>query len=153
MMREEFLGRYDGVELYKNPRSIKRMGKVRAVSDIYGDLYVTDAYSTLHGDIVNIVNNKTKAVSSYTQWASSYRDMRNYKYLFWEGSGNIFYFSDSQQDFYFKLAPIGTKEDLQKHNLHYNIQGLKKIDQLMLAVKKRNSHFEFYISEDFVDMA
>jgi hypothetical protein len=49
---EELLSIAGGVELYKNPKSIKRMGKVRAISDKYGNLYVIDAYSAIHGEII-----------------------------------------------------------------------------------------------------
>jgi len=45
ILNEELLGTIKGYEVYKNPKSIKRMdGKMRAISDKNGDLYVVDDY-------------------------------------------------------------------------------------------------------------
>jgi len=54
---EEFLGTIEPYEntvgIYKNPPSIKRMGKfIRAITDIDGNFYVSDHYDCTHDSLI-----------------------------------------------------------------------------------------------------
>jgi molybdopterin/thiamine biosynthesis adenylyltransferase len=71
--------------------------------------------------------------------------MRNYKYLFWDGYGDTFYFSDLQKEFYYNLAPTGKRK---KHNT----AGLSTIAELIEEVQKKNSQYKFFISKDFENL-
>lgn len=60
-VNEEFIGKFHGqwqkpgeeIEIYKNPKSIKRMGEWnRAISDREGNLYVADDPNTIHDEMI-----------------------------------------------------------------------------------------------------
>ena len=60
------------VEVYKNPKSIKRMGSYnRAISDSEGNLYVADDHNILHSELRNFLKIPYEGSFNWTRYARS----------------------------------------------------------------------------------
>ena len=100
---EEFLGTIEPYEntvgIYKNPPSIKRMGKfIRAITDIDGNFYVSDHYDCTHDDIIYFLCKKGELKEDY--W--DYQKLDSYTNLVaWQRKSNTkdFYLAESYQLF------------------------------------------------------
>ena len=70
LINEELFGEFGGYEVYKNPKSIKRMSKdLRGISLPNGDLYVVDTYNIIHVDIHKYLRKKgIKLPSMHTSY-------------------------------------------------------------------------------------
>jgi len=106
LMNEAFLGYYNAdtkedVEVFINPRSIKRMKPdIRAISDEKGDLFVIDdAFGVIHMQLLNWLGKNTPYVPNKRYTYDDYSDMLS-KYIFWErdGKSDTFALGESYAD-------------------------------------------------------
>lgn len=125
-INEEFVGFMQDrsnktIEVYKNPKSIKRMeSDIRAVAYKNGDLYIVDdSYDLLHKDIVQYLEKNTKEPIFYTRTAyiehqvhlRRFKDT-NYFYL---GEGYIVLDVEVEYEFFTEIL-----QKCKKKNPRYN---------------------------------
>ena len=132
LINEEFIGELDGIEVFKNPKSIKRMkGDLRGKSFPNGDLFVVDdAWDILHWKLSQWLNR-----NGYKNLTGGTKDslVKGIKqgFIEWQRKGktNDFYLSEST-DF----------DDVEWFNKNELMPYLKKYSK---KVKQKNSQYNF----------
>ena len=104
LLKEELLGDFDGIEVYKNPKSISRMAKeLRGMSDPQGNLYVVDdAWKIIHSKLELWLKKKGYIKDVMDNWLSPHwpdamEKMIKKGYIYWQrkGSTDNFYLGES----------------------------------------------------------
>jgi hypothetical protein len=133
LLNEEHVGDFDDYEVYKNPKSIKRMKKeLRGISHPNGDLFVIDDnWDIIHSQLAGWLNGngyKTPSIQSKTGMATGMKK----GYISWQrkGTSNDFWLSEST-DFDDKVFD---EEELMPYIKKYT----KK-------VKQKNSQYNFIL--------
>ena len=120
LLKEDMIGKIKGNEVYKNPKSIKRMEKdMRGMSDPQGNLYVVNnSFNFVHDDIETWLKKKGHIKFSTSgqgyPWRAAMADMYEKGYIYWQrnGSTNEFRLSESTEtdaDYIKELLPIIAK--------------------------------------------
>lgn len=130
-LNEDFLGTFEGEEIYKNPKSIKNMDTVRGISDKEGNLYVGEAVNMIHNGLFKRLKNHKIAFEGVLD---IYDHMNKGECLLWEGKGKNFIFSDSQQARYIFLQ--WSEDDKFK-------EIIEKIYNLFDITQKKHPQFDF----------
>lgn len=100
LIKEDFLGTTQkGYEIYKNPKSVKRMDDdIKGVSVPSGDFYVVDYYNMIHADIEKYLKPfGVKIPSEIFFYMDKIAKGMKKGYIGWirDGSTNKFYLSES----------------------------------------------------------
>ena len=136
---EELLGTIPiiDVEIYKNPKSIKRMKSyLRAISDKLGDLYVAnDAHNIIHSEMARRINKFNNATTFNTIPEKFYNKL-NPECITWvrKGDTNTFILGESN-----KFVEFMSKEDLKNYKI------------LLDKVRQKNPQFNFIFTSPHWD--
>jgi len=143
LIKEELLGNLGSIEVYKNPKSIKRMAPaLRGLSDPQGNLYVMDdQYFAIHMDLERWLKNKghTKDKSAdwdTRNWPKAFGDMIKKGYIYWQrkGDSNTFYLSES------------TYPDVDWFK---EMQLMKYLKKSVKKVQQKNPQYKFILKRIF----
>ena len=114
LLNEELVGEVNGNEVYKNPKSIKRMKpELRGISFPNGDLYVVDdARNIIHSEFFEWLGKKGHKVPSNMWSKPGVVEAIKKGYIPWQrkGSSESFYLSESTDfdDDFFDEAELMT---------------------------------------------
>lgn len=136
LLKEELVGEFDGIEVYKNPKSIKRMeSDIRAISDPKGNLYVmNDAWRKIHSNLEWWLRKKgyVNINTDVQDWKSAYKMMIKNGYVHWTRKGN----TDS---FYLSESTTTNSDWFNKKEL------MPYLKKSMNKVKSKNPKFKFVL--------
>lgn len=120
------------VEVYKNPRSIKKFGyETKGITNKYGDLYVIDSAMGMgHDDIKDYLNRNGERVDEFD----------------WKEQVHLVRFEDTD---YFYISEIYPQIFNQIHLTKKNIVLKEKIINSLKKVKKKNPKYTFVLQRYF----
>ena len=105
-LNEVLVGKLDGVEIFMNPPTIKRLGPwVRAVTDIHGNLFISENYEVIHSNMIKmLIRSKALFGDYYKDYYKDYNVKWGYRNLVcWQrlNKTNKLYLSESYHRFIF----------------------------------------------------
>ena len=137
LLKEDLLGKIQKkYEVYKNPKSIKRMKPfLRGISFPSGDLFVVDdAFNTIHNDLEIWLNSNGYKVNVNKKNVDLVNNIK-LGYIPWQrkGNSNEFYLSESIDFFHVKYF---NKDELMPY-----------LEKYTKKVKQKNSKYNFVLEE------
>jgi hypothetical protein len=139
LLNEELLGEYKGYEIYKNPKSIKRMQpNLRAVSFSNGDLFVVDdnSWHMTHLDLRDGLN-KLGYKNPPIRATSDIFDSIKKGLIDWQRKekNNTFYLSES----------IDFNDGAYEHEIYDEKEYMPYIKKYVNKVKQKNPQYKFIL--------